>query len=88
MDHLPRPHSSHSHSHAHKGVGVSDSNDDSRSLAESLPKWYKFDLSCYDGENDPQAWLCRSVQFFEIHKVSPADQFLFASLHFTGEGQI
>lgn len=34
------------------------------SLAENLPKWYRFDLSMYDRETDPKPWICRCEQFF------------------------
>lgn len=74
--------------HIPKDINVGERSDCVASLAESLPKWYKFDLSSYDGEADPPPWLCRCEQFFEAQKVAPPNQALFASLHFTGDAQL
>lgn len=40
--------------HIPKDINVGERSDCVASLAESLPKWYKFDLSSYDGEAVPR----------------------------------
>lgn len=70
-----------------KDHAMGETSEFGKSIADSLPRWYRFDMLVRDGESGPQAWLCCCEQFFEMHKIALTNQSLFAS-YFTREAQL